>query len=135
MAGSSPASRRARGKLTPCCRRSRMRAQSSSIAKPRPERARRAPSLSESSRARPTGGPSWIRPARPGGIAIRPVYDSPGGQPMDLGIAGRAALVTGASRGIGVAIARALAAEGARVALVARGEEHLRAAEAEVGGI
>ncbi|TMD08784.1 MAG: SDR family oxidoreductase [Chloroflexi bacterium] len=54
---------------------------------------------------------------------------------MDLGIAGRAALVTGASRGIGVAIARALAAEGARVALVARGEEHLRAAEAEVGGI
>ena len=47
---------------------------------------------------------------------------------MDLGLAGRACLVTGASRGLGLATARGLCAEGARVLLVARGEEALRAA-------
>jgi 3-oxoacyl-[acyl-carrier protein] reductase len=39
---------------------------------------------------------------------------------MDLGITGRACVVTGASRGIGLATARALVAEGARVLLVGR---------------
>ena len=39
---------------------------------------------------------------------------------MDLGIEGRAAVVTGASRGIGLATARALEAEGVRVLRVAR---------------
>ena len=45
-------------------------------------------------------------------------------------LAGRSALVTGAGRGIGAAIARALDAAGARVALVARTETELRAVAA-----
>ena len=50
---------------------------------------------------------------------------------MDLGLSGRVALVTGASRGIGRAIALGLAAEGCRVVLCARGREALDAAVAE----
>ena len=49
-------------------------------------------------------------------------------------LAGRTAIVTGASRGIGAAIARRLAASGARVALLARSEQVLRALAREVGG-
>jgi 3-oxoacyl-[acyl-carrier protein] reductase len=47
---------------------------------------------------------------------------------MDLGLKGRACVVTGASRGIGAETARLLCAEGANVLLVARNEEQLRAA-------
>lgn len=52
---------------------------------------------------------------------------------MDLGIAGKTALVTGASAGIGRAIAVALAAEGVRVAVTARRRERLESLEAETG--
>jgi NAD(P)-dependent dehydrogenase (short-subunit alcohol dehydrogenase family) len=47
---------------------------------------------------------------------------------MNLELADRRAIVTGGSRGIGLAVARALVAEGARVALVARGAEALEEA-------
>ncbi|HXU61919.1 MAG TPA: SDR family oxidoreductase [Polyangia bacterium] len=50
---------------------------------------------------------------------------------MDLGLSGKVALVTGASRGIGRAIALGLAAEGCRVVLCARGREALDAAVGE----
>jgi short-subunit dehydrogenase len=46
---------------------------------------------------------------------------------------GLRALITGASRGIGLATARALAARGARVGMIARSEEELRARATEIG--
>jgi NAD(P)-dependent dehydrogenase (short-subunit alcohol dehydrogenase family) len=51
---------------------------------------------------------------------------------MDLGLAGRGCVVTGASRGIGRETARQLCAEGAGVLLVARDEGRLAEAAAEV---
>ena len=54
---------------------------------------------------------------------------------MDLQLRGRSALVTGASRGIGLGIARALAAEGAKVAGVARGLGPLAEAMSSLGGV
>ena len=51
---------------------------------------------------------------------------------MDLGLKGKVGVVTGASRGIGRAIALGLASEGCQVALAARGEEALEAVAGEV---
>ena len=53
---------------------------------------------------------------------------------MDLGLSGRTALVTGASSGLGLATARALAAEGVRVAIVSRSAQKLAAAVASIDG-
>ena len=49
---------------------------------------------------------------------------------MDLQLSGKVAVVTGASRGIGLAIAETLAAEGVRLALVARSHEQLEQLQA-----
>ena len=51
---------------------------------------------------------------------------------MDLGLKDKVALVTGASRGIGKRIAAALAAEGARVCICARGADALAEAAADL---
>src|SRR6478672_4354986 len=53
---------------------------------------------------------------------------------MDLGLAGKIALVTGSSRGIGRGIATRLAEEGADVVLCARGGDELDAAVRSIGG-
>jgi 3-oxoacyl-[acyl-carrier protein] reductase len=52
---------------------------------------------------------------------------------MDLGISGRVALVMGASRGIGAAVATELAAEGATVAIASRSATNLAPLAAQLG--
>jgi len=53
---------------------------------------------------------------------------------MDLGLTGKCAIVLGGSRGIGFFIAQLLQAEGASVALCARGESGVTSAVAQLGG-
>lgn len=52
---------------------------------------------------------------------------------MDLGLQGRCYVVTGGSRGLGLATARVLVGEGANVVLAARSEESLERASSELG--
>ncbi|MCV2487972.1 SDR family oxidoreductase [Geodermatophilus sp. YIM 151500] len=53
---------------------------------------------------------------------------------MDLGLGGRGYLLTGASRGLGSAAARALVDDGARVLVTSRSPDGVDAAAAELGG-
>jgi len=52
---------------------------------------------------------------------------------MELGLQGRTALVTGASKGLGHGIARALAEEGAQVAISSRSRDRAESAAAKIG--
>ncbi len=52
---------------------------------------------------------------------------------MDLGLSGKVALVTGASQGIGFAVAQALADEGAQVAVSSRSQDRIEAAAKRIG--
>jgi 3-oxoacyl-[acyl-carrier protein] reductase len=52
---------------------------------------------------------------------------------MDLGLAGKVAIVTGGSRGLGLGAAHALIAEGAHVVICARGAEQLKVAVEQLG--
>jgi len=54
---------------------------------------------------------------------------------VELGLAGKAVLVTGGSKGIGLACARAFQAEGARVAIVSRSQANLDAAAKVLPGV
>ena len=54
---------------------------------------------------------------------------------MDLGLTDKAVFVTGGSKGIGLACARAFLAEGARVAVVSRSTDNLARARAELGDV
>ena len=53
---------------------------------------------------------------------------------MNLGLEGRVAMVAGASRGLGYAVAEALVREGARVSIASRDEQAIAAAAARLGG-
>ena len=53
---------------------------------------------------------------------------------MDLGLKGKVAMVAGASRGLGFAVAKALADEGARVSMASRDAAAIRTAAQQVGG-
>ena len=52
---------------------------------------------------------------------------------MELGLKGKIVLITGGSKGIGLACAKAFRSEGARVALVSRSEANLQKAQKELG--
>ncbi len=54
---------------------------------------------------------------------------------MDLGLRGKRAAVAAASAGLGFAVAKALAAEGVKVAICARNTEKLHAAAREIGAV
>jgi 3-oxoacyl-[acyl-carrier protein] reductase len=53
---------------------------------------------------------------------------------MDLGLRGKVAMVGGASKGLGFAVAQALAAEGAIVSISSRNDAAIQAAAAKLGG-
>src|SRR5687767_9650463 len=78
----------------------------------------------------PLVAPPFPRLPVPAGWFQQPSHG--GNDPMQLTLDGRAALITGGSKGLGLAMGRAFAEAGGNVALVARGAEALAKAEAEI---
>src|SRR5262249_22609532 len=71
-------------------------------------------------------------PSIPRACRIRGAASAVGRRAMDLGLAGKNAIVTGGSLGIGKAIARELAREGANVVIAARSKAALEAAASDL---
>ncbi len=67
------------------------------------------------------------------GPGRRMAANKAGGETMDLGLSGKVALITGASVGIGLAVAEGLAQEGVELVMAARGEERLRDEARRIG--
>src|SRR5688572_26482736 len=90
-----------------------------------------------SDRPRPNLTPAWDARARSSILRLEDNCDpNPvSGACMDLGLKGKHVLVTGGSKGIGLACARAFMAEGARVAIVSRSRENLEAAKKSLGEV
>src|SRR6185295_12872468 len=97
----------------------------------RSPRTRRVNRLMESS----MGARTVIEVAPTRGTCCAGRYHTPGGHAMDLGLEGKRAIVTGGSLGIGKAIARELAREGADVVIVARTKDTLEAAARELAAM
>jgi 3-oxoacyl-[acyl-carrier protein] reductase len=66
--------------------------------------------------------------------AANPLIALEFGAEMDLGLNNKVAMVAGASRGLGFAVAEALAREGARVSISSANESSIRAAAGRLGG-
>src|SRR5437764_1831731 len=106
---------------------------------PRPSAAGPAPPARSRSRRVSSGIATSMASRRRWRAACRvgprhaPVAFRLNGRTMNLGLTGRVALVTGASKGLGRGIAAALAGEGARVAISSRSRERIEATAAEIG--
>src|SRR3954469_3302196 len=96
--------------------------------------------LSTNSRRRPSS-PSSPRPRKQASTSPRRQNASRGSSrrkasqqtDMDLQLKGKKVLITGGSKGIGLACARAFIAEGARVAIVSRSQENLNQGKKALG--
>src|SRR4029453_16593769 len=100
---------------------------STPAATPSPATAPPASTTSSSAPTPPSVGLKRARARARSGPAAA-LADEVDPSPMDLGLAGKVAIVTGSSRGIGRAIALSLAGEGCQVVLCARGAAELDAA-------
>lgn len=89
--------------------------------------------ISQETRQATLGIVGWIALGAMAGAGMGVVQHRLGKRGRDFSFAGRSVIITGGSRGLGLAMARKLAKEGARLALLARTEDDLRQAEDGLG--